>query len=293
MASAEVLIRGAPTPAKAKIRNPVWVVVFSVITLGIYAWFWWYFINREMRDLGQARGTDELGDNPTLSALAVSLGALIIVPPFVSFYGTGKRIQAAQRLTLGREEYSGWIALLLLVLWLAGITLLIPLTWGYMQSELNKVWRDPNVTDPLAPGLPHPGVRATGFGAPLPPTAQPAPGAEQPAPHPTAQQPASATDPAIQPTAQQPAPGAEHEPAGTAQPGGQQPGVEPEPAARTQPTAQQPAKPQEPGPADAAAQQQHAAQAPATAPADWYPDPTGQARLRYWDGQNWTQHTAQ
>ena len=28
-------------------------------------------------------------------------------------------------------------------------------------------------------------------------------------------------------------------------------------------------------------------------PADWYPDPTGAARLRYWDGAEWTDHTAE
>lgn len=27
-------------------------------------------------------------------------------------------------------------------------------------------------------------------------------------------------------------------------------------------------------------------------PADWYPDPHGQKRLRYWDGSAWTSHTA-
>jgi hypothetical protein len=27
-------------------------------------------------------------------------------------------------------------------------------------------------------------------------------------------------------------------------------------------------------------------------PADWYPDPHGEARLRYWDGTRWTEHTA-
>jgi uncharacterized RDD family membrane protein YckC len=27
--------------------------------------------------------------------------------------------------------------------------------------------------------------------------------------------------------------------------------------------------------------------------ASWYPDPSGQARLRYWDGARWTNHTAQ
>jgi uncharacterized RDD family membrane protein YckC len=26
--------------------------------------------------------------------------------------------------------------------------------------------------------------------------------------------------------------------------------------------------------------------------ADWYPDPQGQSRLRYWDGQTWTEHTS-
>src|SRR3954454_24777870 len=26
--------------------------------------------------------------------------------------------------------------------------------------------------------------------------------------------------------------------------------------------------------------------------ADWYPDPQGQERLRYWDGQRWTDHTS-
>jgi uncharacterized RDD family membrane protein YckC len=27
-------------------------------------------------------------------------------------------------------------------------------------------------------------------------------------------------------------------------------------------------------------------------PANWYPDPHGQARLRYWDGERWTEHTS-
>ena len=31
---------------------------------------------------------------------------------------------------------------------------------------------------------------------------------------------------------------------------------------------------------------------PAQAPADWYPDPHGQHRLRYFDGASWTDHVA-
>lgn len=29
-----------------------------------------------------------------------------------------------------------------------------------------------------------------------------------------------------------------------------------------------------------------------TAPADWYPDPSGQYEVRYWDGGRWTEHVS-
>ena len=58
----------AQTGATAKIRNPLGVVGLSLITLGIYYVFWWYFINREMRDLGRSRNTD-LGQSPGNSVL--------------------------------------------------------------------------------------------------------------------------------------------------------------------------------------------------------------------------------
>jgi hypothetical protein len=32
--------------------------------------------------------------------------------------------------------------------------------------------------------------------------------------------------------------------------------------------------------------------AAASFPADWYPDPHGEARVRYWDGSAWTSHTS-
>jgi uncharacterized RDD family membrane protein YckC len=32
--------------------------------------------------------------------------------------------------------------------------------------------------------------------------------------------------------------------------------------------------------------------AAASPPPDWYPDPKGESRLRYWDGSGWTDHTA-
>jgi uncharacterized RDD family membrane protein YckC len=53
--------------------------------------------------------------------------------------------------------------------------------------------------------------------------------------------------------------------------------------------AAQPAAPTQPPPPQPAAASPPAA---TTAPAGWYADPRGEARLRYWDGQQWTGHTA-
>ena len=56
----------------AKIRSPVGVMFLCLIPF--YHWFWWYYINRELRDVGQTRGADGLGDNPGLSCVAFVFG---------------------------------------------------------------------------------------------------------------------------------------------------------------------------------------------------------------------------
>jgi Domain of unknown function (DUF4234) len=138
----EVEIAG--TQERAKIRSPWAPALLPFVTLGIYYFVWYYKINREMRDLGQARGSDELGDSPGKSLLAVTLGALIIVPAILSLIHTGQRIQAAQRLA-GRDQImSGWLSLVLYIV-------IAPAMFAYWQSELNKVWermgRDPQLTE--------------------------------------------------------------------------------------------------------------------------------------------------
>jgi Domain of unknown function (DUF4234) len=120
------------TDAAAKVRNPLGVVGLTLITVGIYYFVWYYKVNREMCDLGRAKGTDELGDSPGTSLLAVTLGALIIVPAVISIYHTFQRTQAAARLT-GVEPLNGWIALLLYLV----IGIAFP---AYLQSGLNRVW---------------------------------------------------------------------------------------------------------------------------------------------------------
>src|SRR5215210_6912539 len=69
MAAPEVQLKNGD--ARVKIRNPVTCLILDIVTLGIYGLFWWYYTNRELADLGRARGTDELGDNPTNSVLAL------------------------------------------------------------------------------------------------------------------------------------------------------------------------------------------------------------------------------
>jgi Domain of unknown function (DUF4234) len=126
----EVQIAG--TGSTAKVRNPFGVLGLSIITIGVYYLFWWYYINREMRDLGHAKGVD-LGQNPTNSVLAVFPGALIIVPGIVTMWTTSGRIEGAQEAVGMDRRASGPIIFILLLL-------IGPVGIWYAQSELNKVW---------------------------------------------------------------------------------------------------------------------------------------------------------
>jgi Domain of unknown function (DUF4234) len=104
----------------------VWLV-WPLITLGIYHLVWWYKINREARDLNA--GIDV---SPGLAVVAITLGALIIVPPFVSIYRTGERIAKMQS-AAGLEPTSSAIIGLLL-------TFVFHLETLYYQNELNRIW---------------------------------------------------------------------------------------------------------------------------------------------------------
>jgi Domain of unknown function (DUF4234) len=129
----ELAIPGAGTTAK--IRNPLGVLALGLITFGIYHIFWWYFINREMADLGRANRRPELGDSPIMSVLAITIGALVIVPPFVSFWRTLKRIETSQNLVLGSNNLA-----VVLVFILGFIPLVNLIVTPLMQSNLNQVW---------------------------------------------------------------------------------------------------------------------------------------------------------
>lgn len=161
----EVAIAG--TGSTAKIRNPWGVLGLSLITLSIYYFCWWYFINREMRDLGHARGVD-LGQNPVNSVLANTIGWLIIIPGFVTLWRTSDRIQRSQE-TVGVERGANG-PIIFILLFLIG-----PVGIWYAQSELNKAWEKQAAGAP--PTLPPTEAAGT---PPPPPTEAEAPRPEAP-----------------------------------------------------------------------------------------------------------------
>ena len=119
--------------AIAKVRNPWGVLGLSLITLGIYTIFWYYYINKEFKEYGAAQGDQELAESqPGMSVLAITLGALIIVPAVISFVRTVQREQRVQELG-GVEKVNGWIVLILYLV----VGIAVP---PYMQSSLNKLW---------------------------------------------------------------------------------------------------------------------------------------------------------
>jgi hypothetical protein len=160
---------------RVKLRNPLGVVGLSIITIGIYYVFWWYFINREMRDFGRARNTD-LGQSPGNSVLALTLGAIIIVPAIVTLWRTSDRIQRSQETAgVDRGANGPIIFVLLLVIGPVGV-------W-YAQNELNKAWTAQSGGAPA--GLPASEASAP---APPPPPEPAAPAPEAPGAGPQAPQ---------------------------------------------------------------------------------------------------------
>ena len=114
-----------------KVRNPWAVALLPFVTLGIYHLVWWYRINKEMKAYGESLGYD-LGRNPTNSLLALFPGAVLIVPPLVTYWRGTVRVQGTEALA-DREPLNGW---LVLVLWL----IIQPAMWAYLQVSLNHVW---------------------------------------------------------------------------------------------------------------------------------------------------------
>jgi hypothetical protein len=118
---------------QGKIRNPLGVVGLTFVTIGIYGIFWYYFINKEMAEYGAAKNSpQELGDSPATSVIAITLGAFVLVPPFVSFYNCFQRLRAGERLSGAPQGLDPGLGLLLAIF-------VFPIAQWFIQSNWDKV----------------------------------------------------------------------------------------------------------------------------------------------------------
>ncbi|MDX6314910.1 MAG: hypothetical protein QOF44_4374 [Streptomyces sp.] len=117
---------GLATPS-GELRRPVAVWLLGVATLGLYWLLWYYRANRELRDFDP-----EIKVRPALAVLAVSVGAIVVIPAVASLYNTGCRIAQAQRRAGLHGSVSGLTGV--------GLGLALGLTPCYYQAHLNQVW---------------------------------------------------------------------------------------------------------------------------------------------------------
>jgi Domain of unknown function (DUF4234) len=110
-----------------KKRNPLGVWGLGFLTLGIYYFVWYYKINDEAR-----RYLSDESIRPGIAVVAITLGVLILVPPFVSIYNTGGRILRMEQKASVSNEISPALGLL--------ASLVLSLHVVYMQEHLNRVW---------------------------------------------------------------------------------------------------------------------------------------------------------
>jgi hypothetical protein len=109
-----------------KRRDPWMVGALGLATIGLYWVFWVWQVNRELR-----RFDERIAARPALSAAAVSVGAPLAIPQFLSIYRIGRRVELAQRaagIPATCDPVAG-------VLWWIcfGVGVM------YLQDELNRV----------------------------------------------------------------------------------------------------------------------------------------------------------
>jgi Domain of unknown function (DUF4234) len=120
-------------------RRPWVVLLLTVVTLGAYHLYWYYAINRDLNELGKRLGEpNRLRVRPWLALLALTFGALLLVPPFVSMWRTFTRIRRAGELAGVEDPLEPGIAI---ALTLGAIVYVVPIALLYEQSHLNELWK--------------------------------------------------------------------------------------------------------------------------------------------------------
>jgi hypothetical protein len=111
-------------------RHPLGVLGLSLITLGIYGFYWYYKVNQEIQ-----RFTGDQTISPSRSLLAVVPGFLLIVPPFIAYYNTANHVAQMERRRGVTSEISPALVVGLMIVGLIGFVV-----GPYIQEHLNRVW---------------------------------------------------------------------------------------------------------------------------------------------------------
>jgi hypothetical protein len=117
-------------PSKRNIA--LWYVI-TVVTLGIGGLVWYYTINADAKRLAKNKAW-----SPAISVLAVTLGALLIVPLLVSQWRTWSRVREAT----GADGMSAGIQFCLTFIPVVNVVY-----FGYLQHKLNRSVEQVPVTE--------------------------------------------------------------------------------------------------------------------------------------------------
>jgi hypothetical protein len=120
-------------------RNPLAVLGLTLITVGIYGFYWFHKVNEEIK-----RYTGDETISPSRSLLAVIPGFLLIVPPYIAYYNTANHVmRLEERHGIASQISPALVVILGIVIWI-GMA-------AYMQEHLNRVW-DAAARQPAAGG---------------------------------------------------------------------------------------------------------------------------------------------
>lgn len=127
--------------ATVKRRRALGVTALHLVPL--YGLVWIRRFNTELRDTGRALGSEDLArTNPTATTLAVLPGVLLLIPAWVAYYRTARRVRTMQRL-VGVPEQDQIVAWVVLVNIMLGTIFIVPAfyAFGFLQHQANRAWK--------------------------------------------------------------------------------------------------------------------------------------------------------
>jgi len=129
--------------ATGKVRSFWMGALLTAVTLGIYHFCWYYFVNDELKDIGAEKDDQNLAQSsPAMSVTAIIVGGWLLVPWFLSVYNYGQRIKRAQRLVgIPRERQINPTTAFLLLF--PGVLLVVPyfMHYWYVTKHQNMALR--------------------------------------------------------------------------------------------------------------------------------------------------------